>query len=88
MNIINYVMAWFPTHNSIPRLIKNFIPFEDLKKGLREVPMLMDEAKKPYKDALFHLLTVRPEDLNPNTLYYLRRNIEFQKELREKLLVQ
>lgn len=24
-------MAWFPTHNSIPRLIKNFIPFGNKK---------------------------------------------------------
>ena len=68
--------------------IKNFIPFENLKEGLREVPMLTDETKKPYRDAVFQLLTVNPKDLNPSTLYYLKGNVEFQKELREKLLEQ
>ena len=66
--------------------IKNFIPFEDLMDNLKNVPMLMDENIKPYKNARIRLVEMDPNDLNLSTLYYLIGNIEFQKKFRKELL--
>lgn len=66
--------------------INKFVPFSDLVTGLKEVPMLTNKTKQPYKDARFQLINFNPRDLNPTSLYFIESNLAVQRQIRAKLL--
>ena len=72
--------------------IINKIPFEELVKRVRTVPLL--KAKNPdgskiyiYNNTDISLRTLSPDELNPTTFYLLNKNLQFQRDLRDYLLI-
>lgn len=66
--------------------IINYRPFEEITEDLKNIPMLTNPDKKPYKNSNIKLITAIPENLNITALYYLKDKLEFQRKLREELL--
>lgn len=65
--------------------IIQFKPFDEIKEEIKNVPMLTDESVKPYRNSRIQLLEFDPNDLNITSLYYIKWNLAFQKELKLEL---
>jgi len=66
------------------------IPFEELEKMVRGVPLKEPDEQGnqifPYRDTTIEIRRVEPDELNPATFYFLKENIQFQKDLRLALI--
>lgn len=69
----------------------NRIVFKDLEDRIRKVPLLNARNSNGssifvYENADIELRNVSPDELNPTTFYLLRKNLEFQRNLRMYML--
>jgi len=67
------------------------IPFEELEEMVRGVPLKEPDEQGhqifPYRDATIEIRRVDPDEINPATFYFLKNNVQFQKDLRLALIV-
>ena len=61
------------------------IPFGELEKMFRRVPLTAYPDVFVYQDASIELIRVDPNEINPTSFYVTEKNLEFQRELRRQL---